>query len=399
MATNLISIISQVLTPELLARIASALGLDKYAVEKAVGAGVPALLAALTSRASTSEGAASLNGAIAKQKPGILTNLANVIGGAGQAGMIDSGLNTLTSLLGRTTTNELTNAMGKFADIGGAGSKSLLGLLGPVVMGVLGQQQSSTGRSAAELLAAQKQNIAQALPRGFSDYLSGTDILDGIAGTKTDQRAARYAVDPVKKRPWEKPVSELSWLLPALALAALAGLGWYLLSGPTHTRTAETKVVPKPAEEQTVKSVEKQAAAPKPADEQIITGALKPAGIDAAEAFRSLNGVKVGDVDLGAQLTKAVNGLRASLEGINDEATAQSALPALTNSKHEFDMVTGLINQLSPEARKSLASAVAAVRPTLDQMIDKALAIPGVGSVIKPTVDTIRSGLNVLATA
>ncbi len=148
-----------------------------------------------------------------------------------------------------------------------------------------------------------------------------------------------------------------------------------------------------------MKTVEKQAAAPKPAEEQIITGALKPAGIDMAEAFRSLNGVKVGDVDLGVQLTKAVSGLRASLEGINDEATAQSALPALTNSKHEFDMVTGLINQLSPEMRKSLASAVAAVRPTLDQMIDKALAIPGVGSVIKPTVDTIRSGLNVLATA
>ncbi len=200
MATNLISTISQVLSPELLARIASALGLDKYVVEKAMSAGVPALLAAFSSRASTREGAASFNAAIANQKPGMLTNLANVIGGAGQAGMIDSGFNALTSLLGRMTTNELTNAVGKFADIGGAGSKSLMGLLGPVVMGVLGQQQSSTGLSPAELLASQKQNITQALPRGFSDYLSGTEILDGIASTKADQRAARYAVDPVKKR-------------------------------------------------------------------------------------------------------------------------------------------------------------------------------------------------------
>ncbi len=372
MATNLISTISHVLTPELRARIASALGLDRSVVEKAVSAGVPGLLAAFSSRASTREGAATLNAAVANQKPGTLTNLANVIGEAGQAAVIDSGLNALTSLLGRTTTNELANAMGKFADIGADGSKSLLGLLAPVVMGVLGQQQSGTGLSAAELLASQKKNIAQALPNGFSDYLSGTEILDDIA--KADQRIAYYESDVAKM--------QSTWLLPVLIAAALGGLAWYVLSsGPTPTKTVEKQTVPKPAEE------------------QIVTGALKPAGLDATEAFRSLNGVKVGDIDLGAQLTKAVNGLRSSLEGIKDEATAQSALPALTSSKDEFDRVTGLIDQLTPETRKSLASAIAAVKPALDQLFDKALAIPGVGSVIKPTVDTIRSGLDVLATA
>ncbi len=391
MATNLISTISQVLSPELLMRIASALGLDKYVVEKAVSAGVPALLAAFSSRASTREGAESLNGAIANQQPGVLTNLANLVGGAGQGALIDSGFNALTSLLGRTTTNELTNAVGKFSGIGGAGSKSMMGLLGPVVMGVLGQQQQSTGRSAAQLLASQKDNIDRALPRGFSEYLSGTDILGGITGANVEQRSANYAVDPAKQRAWERPASGSGWLLPALALAALGGLLWYFISGPTTTNTAETKFVPKTTAETKV--------VPKAAEEPIVTGALKSPTLDTTEAFQKLIGVKVGDLDLGVQLTKAVNGLQSSLEGIKDEATAQTAVPAITNSKDEFDRVVALISQLAPETRTSLAGAIAAVKPALDQMIDKAMAVPGVGSVIKPTVDTIRSKLDVLAAA
>ena len=160
--------------------------------------------------------------------------------------MIDSGLNALTSLLGRTTTNELTNAVGKFADIGGAGSKSLLGLLGPVVMGVLGQQQSSTGRSAAGAPRLAKAEYRSGPP----PWVLGLSQRDRHprwhcrceGGPKSRTLRGR----PGQEAPWEKPVSEGGWLLPALALAALGGLAWYFLSGPTHTNTAETKVVPKP---------------------------------------------------------------------------------------------------------------------------------------------------------
>jgi hypothetical protein len=58
MATNLISEVSQFLTPEIIARIASALGLDKTSTQKAVVAAVPALLASLISLVSKPDGAA-----------------------------------------------------------------------------------------------------------------------------------------------------------------------------------------------------------------------------------------------------------------------------------------------------------------------------------------------------
>ena len=47
MATNLVTEIAEVLSPSIVSRIASALGLNRTATQKAVVAAVPALLAAL----------------------------------------------------------------------------------------------------------------------------------------------------------------------------------------------------------------------------------------------------------------------------------------------------------------------------------------------------------------
>lgn len=394
MATNLISSISQVLTPELLTRIATALGLDKNLVDKALSAGIPALLAAFGSRAATRDGADSLNQAIADQQPGLLTSLANMIGGPNQSALIDTGFNTLSSLLGGPTANALSNAVGKFAGVGGGAGKNIMALLAPVAISALGQQQRSTGRSVADILASQKDNIARAMPKGFADYLIETGLLDDVASVAgaAVPRAAVYDAPSPRQR--AKPPSTSggpSWALPVLALAALGAVAWYLLSAPTSTKVAETAPPPAPAE---------SAPAPKVSERSPIeTGAIKPVTVDPAAAFQNLNGVKVGGIDLGAQLTTAVSSLRSSLEGIKDEASAQAAVPAIATSKDEINRVTGLISQLSPELRKSLASAVASVKPALEQMFAKALAIPGVGAVIKPAVDSVRAELDTLAAA
>lgn len=370
MATNLVSNVSQTLTPDLLRRIASALGLDKSVVEKAMSAGIPALLAAFMSRASTPQGAASLNDAVANEQPGTISSLANSIGGSGQTALIDSGRNRLTSLLGGNTANALAGAIDKFAGIGGVASRSVMGLLAPVVMSVLGQQQKSSGYSAAQLLVAQKDNIARALPAGFSRYLRGTGILDGIKDVEAvaDEPDYEHAAPRAAEHR-----SDWGWVLPALGLLALFGIAWYLLSGPRGPDAIDTTRTTQAPSPDVVKAPE-------------------------VAALEKLNGIKAGDVDLGQHLTNTVNGLRTSLDSVKDEATAQAAMPALSNAGSEFDKLTGLTGQLSPETRKTLASAITALRPTLDQMFDKALAIPGVAAVIKPAIDAIRAKLDALAT-
>jgi hypothetical protein len=57
-------------------------------------------------------GAAKLSDAVAQEQPGILTNIANVLGGSGQGELINNGVNTLSSLLGGGTLSELTGAVG-----------------------------------------------------------------------------------------------------------------------------------------------------------------------------------------------------------------------------------------------------------------------------------------------
>ena len=240
MSTNLVSTITQVLSSNFVSRVSSSLGLDGAQVEKALQAGGPALLAALTSLVSKPGGAAKLADTVAQQQPGVLTSLANMIGGSGQKALIDTGVSTLTSLLGGSTTSALTNAVGQYAGIGEGGSKSLMGMLGPVVMGVLGQQQRASGLDAtglANLLASQKDNIARALPAGFASYLSGTGILDRITGPTARPEPA-YARSP------STSTTTPSWLLPALGILAIGALAWYLFSGPAKqtVATLPTKV-------------------------------------------------------------------------------------------------------------------------------------------------------------
>jgi hypothetical protein len=70
MATNLVSVIAEVLSPSIVSRIASALGLNQTSTQKAIVAAVPALLAALISYVSKPQGATKLTEAVRKQEPG-----------------------------------------------------------------------------------------------------------------------------------------------------------------------------------------------------------------------------------------------------------------------------------------------------------------------------------------
>ena len=84
MATNLVSEIADVLSPSVVSRIASALGLNQTSTQKAVVAAVPALLAELISFVSRPQAATKLNDVVRKQEPGVLASLTSAIGEPGQ---------------------------------------------------------------------------------------------------------------------------------------------------------------------------------------------------------------------------------------------------------------------------------------------------------------------------
>src|SRR5262245_48396858 len=99
MAVNLVSLITQFLTPDMIGRIASALGLDRNNTQTAIGAAVPGLLAGLCGVATQPGGAQKLVDAV-KQQTGALRSFANMIGASGQSSLIEKGSLILSSLLG-----------------------------------------------------------------------------------------------------------------------------------------------------------------------------------------------------------------------------------------------------------------------------------------------------------
>ena len=104
----------------------------------------------------------------------------------------------------------------------------------------------------------------------------------------------------------------------------------------------------------------------------------------------------VGGLDIRKEVTDSITYLRTTLAGITDAASAQAALPKLQDVTAQIDKVDSLVGQLSPEQRKVLAGMVNPLMPSLDQLFDKVLAIPGVAELLKPTIDALRAKLAML---
>ena len=198
MAANLVSLVMQFLTPDMIGRIAAALGLDRNKVGSAISGAVPALLAAFNNAATQPGGAQKLADA-AKQQTGTLGNFANMLGSGGESSLLQKGSQMLSSLVGGQNQNALTDAIAKFTGLGQGASGSLLGMLAPIVMGTIAQHQGTThglnANGIANLFASQKDNIAAALPSGLSSLLSGTGLLNSLGdATRTATAAGSEAM-------------------------------------------------------------------------------------------------------------------------------------------------------------------------------------------------------------
>jgi hypothetical protein len=385
MAINLVSLITQFLTPDMIRRIANGLGLDANMVQSAISAGVPGLLAGLNGVAGAPGGPQKLVDA-AKQETGTPAKLANMLGGDGQSSVMARGSQLLGSLLGASDQNALTDAIGRFSGLSQGSSGSLLGMLAPLVMRTIAQQPGSLNPDGmTSLLASQKNNIAAALPSGFGNLLSGTGLLDSLGGAPRDaaeaaERAMRtvgsaghtagnaardatgaanqaartagsrvYAAGSAGQHVITRAAARWLWLIPAAAIVAALV---YSLNGPAR-----------------------QAAQQHEASTQNLT---------------------VNGVDLGKRASDSLSNLRTTLSGVTDVGSAKAALPKLQEVTGQMDKTEGMIGSLSADQRKAIANIVNPEMPAVNQLFDKVLAIPGVDEVLKPTIDTVKAKLATL---
>jgi len=398
MATNVVSLIMQFLTPDIIARIAATLGLGRTEAQTGISAAVPALLAAFSGVADKPGGSQILADAI-KNQSGVLDNVMSMVGGGSPSSLVDRGSNMLASLLGSHDQSALAGAVGKFAGIGQSTGSSLIGMLGPVVMGVIGKQigsRSLDAGSVSSLLASQKEQIAQALPQGFARLLGGTGILDSLDGAaetvaaaanqtgraanaaaaqvgqygSSASRSAGYAGQQARAAASATP-SWIYWAIPALVVA---GLLFYLFGRGTEQVAQQTTPPPVTQTKQVTEGVA-------PRDQ--VTPRMAP----------PVQSVMVGGVDIGKQLGDNLSSLRTSLAGITDVESARAALPKLQEATATIEKVNGMVPQLSAEQRLSVSGLATPDMAGINQMLEKVLAIPGVGDVLKPTVDNLKTKL------
>ena len=382
MATNLVSVVMQFLTPDVIGKIASSLGLDRSVAQKAVGGAVPALLWSLSDLASTPNGARQLTKTLAPQQSGSLESLQKLIGSSDQKTLVETGWGMLSGLFGSGATDTMAQTIGKFAGIGEGSGKSIVGMLGPVILGVLGQQQRSAGLDAsglASLLGSQKDQIAASIPAGLADQLSASGLIDRAAGSLRGGAAAASAAGSRIASVSERTVAGASqaahattsavssqWPYWLAALVVLGGLAWFALGRPGSDTIAQV---------------------PPPAKTQPATGTVGMAPAN----------LTVEGVNLANQVNSSVGVVKSALPGITDVASAQAALPRIREATEQLNAVSTLTAKLTPEGRSALAKLIAAAAPAINQMCDKVLATPGVASVAQPTIDELRGRLDTLS--
>lgn len=363
MASNLVSYVMQMLTPDVIGRIAAALGLDSGKVQSAVGAAVPAVLAGLGSIAAQPGGAQKIADA-AKQQSGSLGNLAGMLAAGGPESLAQSGSQIISSVFGSKDGGALANAIGKISGLDQNASGSLLGTLAPLVMGGLAQHSGGdlSANGIAGLLASQKDNIAAALPSGMSELLGGAGLLGSLGATTRATTAAagqtaRSAASSVssisgagQRAATTAPPASRNWLYLLVAALVIAGVLFYLFGRQSQ-----------------------------PVTPQVATG------------------LTVGGIDVGKQVKDSLASLQTTVTGITDAASANAALPKLQDAGNQLDKVSAVLGQLSAGQRAALTALVSPLIPTLNGLFDKVLAIPGVSEILKPTIDTLKTKLAALS--
>jgi len=242
MSINIVDLVKNYATNEVISKASSFLGESEGGVSKAVSGLIPSLLGGLVSKATASEAGAEeiFQASKAANDSGILGNLGSLFG---NADLLSKGTGLFNSLFGGKS-NSILDTIASFAGIKSASSGSLVSMLLPLITGILGKHSADNNLGAsglASFLGSQKANIQNVLPGGLGSISSllglgnlGSSAHEVVKDVKESASAAyNYAEDKVGKAG-----GGMKWLLPLLLIAALALALWYFLGKGCNNGTA-----------------------------------------------------------------------------------------------------------------------------------------------------------------
>ena len=178
----------------------------------------------------------------------------------------------------------------------------------------------------------------------------------------------------------------MKWIIGVVVVAAL---GWFGLqymnnSAAPGTDNPATGVIDR--SENATNAITEQAedAATNAATEALAKAQESmPAGIDLSKISGGLEG--------------AFSSAGNAVSGITDVQSAQAALPELEQASSAISGLGNTIARLPDAAKGPLAGIISGGLATLQPMLEKATAIPGVGDVIGPVVTPMMQKLEGMA--
>jgi Bacterial protein of unknown function (DUF937) len=242
MAINLVSLVSQYLTPQVIGSLARAVGVNDAAAQKLVAAAVPTILAALATAAAAPGGAQKVSDAVSNADPDLLTKLRSGVAG-GNTQLLSEGANLLGGLLGGGGLASLAGALSQHSGAPQGAAQSIIGAVSQVVMGTIGQQDPSNWSDASSILSMfnnEKNAISAALPAEVSKALGTSGLLAGLGAIGAG--AAQTAASAVSSAASTAGTTAASAARSATSAASSAAS-----SLPRSTPTPSTPPVPPPS--------------------------------------------------------------------------------------------------------------------------------------------------------
>ena len=380
MSFNLVDLVKDQFGGPALGQLGALLGEDNNKTEAALGAAVPGLLNGLTSSAKA-DGGASLFDAVNNQDDSLLDNIGGLLTGGNSSNVMNQGSNLLGSLLGNGAMGGLASAVSGLTGIGGKSSSGLMGLLMPIVLGIVkrkifgGGGFSQNAGGLLSLLDGQKDNVQAAMPNGFQAQLQSSGFMDqlssmgsgaagavggaasaaggavsGAAGAVGNAAGnAADAVGDTAGRAASGGGGMLKKFLPIAAILAVVFLGWKMLTG------GKAPEVP--------------------------------------NVSANLPSVDVEGVNVGDEIGGIFGGATDAIGGITDVDSATAAVPALNEVSGKVDGLAGIWDKIPEAGRGPMSSLVGDHMGKLTPLLDKANEIPGVAGILGPITGPLMEKL------
>lgn len=228
MSTNLIDSVKRLLGSDIASKASSMFGEDEFKMQNAITATVPSVLAGILNKAGSGDANNILGMAKDTANSGILSGFSGFFT---NNTLLNKGADLLKWLFG-SRTSDVANAISSYSGIKPTSEASLMSLVTPAALSVIGQHAEENNMNTGgflNFLNGQKDSILNAIPSGLN--LSGALGLTSLRniGTKLTN-VASSVTSGVREMPGRiKQTGSGRWVLPVILILAAVGLLWYLL--------------------------------------------------------------------------------------------------------------------------------------------------------------------------